>query len=51
MMTVFHASLWQSPLGRNHNGSFGRAAGKSIEILQRPAVHVKSINRDPAETI
>lgn len=45
MMTVFHAFLWQGLSGRNHNASIGRAAGKSIEDLRRPAVPVKSIQR------
>lgn len=45
MMTVFHALPWQGLSGRNYNGSFGRAAGKSIENLRRHAVAVKSIQR------
>lgn len=37
-MTVFHTFHWQDLWCRNYNGSFERAAGKSIEDLQRPAV-------------
>lgn len=45
MMTVFHALPWQGLSDRNHNGSFGRPGGKSIENLKRPGVPVKSIQR------
>lgn len=38
MMSVFQAFL-----SRKNCGSFGRAAGKSIENLRRPAVAAKSM--------
>lgn len=45
MMTIFHAF---PPLGladRDHNGSFGMAAGKSMKNLRRHTVSVKSIQK------
>lgn len=45
MMTIFHASPRRGHSDRDHIGSVGMAAGKSIENLQRHTVAVKSIQK------